>query len=310
MRVFIIWSGDKCKAMAEALHDWLPDVIQTCKPWISSKDIGPGKRWNAEIAKQLDKTDFGIICLTQENLHEPWIHFEAGALAKRIDEARVCPYLLDLKTTDIKGPLESFHAKIAGSKDDIKDIVQEIYNASGEHDLTPDRLNRAFERNWDRLNETLKNIQESTQTVNEPHRGSEDIIEEVLGIVRDQSKILVKMQDQIINIDKGLLDYLQNKSGAKRLIKILVDRARLLSLEQLLNEKFVSKNTTYDSFEELIKDIEGATGSKIATQDDLITSLEWPEPTKSRSKFPDGSTMIRAALDEWVQDFLVELGYL
>lgn len=146
-------------------------------------------RWNEEIAKKLDQTDFGILCLTPENRNAPWIHFEAGALAKKVDKARVCPYLLGLKTTDIKGPLESFQAKNA-EKEDTRDIVKEINNALGKEALSAERLDRAFDVNWPRLEKTLKEILENTQTINEPSREPDDMLEEILEIVREQSRIL------------------------------------------------------------------------------------------------------------------------
>jgi hypothetical protein len=111
MKVFLSWSRDRSKSVATALEQWIPDVLQEVEPWISS-DIGAGQRWNREIDKELSKTDFGILCLTRENLQERWILFEAGALAKRVGEdARVVPYLIDdLRPEDLKPPLGLFQA--------------------------------------------------------------------------------------------------------------------------------------------------------------------------------------------------------
>lgn len=39
MQVFISWSGDQSKAVAELLNDWIPCVTQAVKPWISSADL-------------------------------------------------------------------------------------------------------------------------------------------------------------------------------------------------------------------------------------------------------------------------------
>ena len=52
-----------------------------------------------------------MICPTQDNLAKPWIHFEAGALAKRVSErARVIPYLHGVSPSDLRPPLSLFQA--------------------------------------------------------------------------------------------------------------------------------------------------------------------------------------------------------
>src|SRR3954469_20494730 len=83
-RVFISWSGDTSRQVAEALKDWLPEVIEGIEPWLSTQDLTAGMRWGSELASQLERTDFGVICLTPDNLQAPWILFEAGALAKAV----------------------------------------------------------------------------------------------------------------------------------------------------------------------------------------------------------------------------------
>ena len=114
MKVFISWSGIKSKTVAEKLHQWIPDVIQDVEPWMSESDIGAGARWGKEIAEELSEPNFGIVCLTKTNVKEPWIHFEAGALSKTIDNTYVCPYLIEMETTDVPaGPLNQFQAKKA-----------------------------------------------------------------------------------------------------------------------------------------------------------------------------------------------------
>ena len=82
MDVFISWSEDRSRIIAEALKEWMPLVINDVQPWLSSKDIEPGARWSAEVAAKLESTGYGIICLTPGNALMPWILFEAGGTIK------------------------------------------------------------------------------------------------------------------------------------------------------------------------------------------------------------------------------------
>ena len=68
MKVFISWSGDRSQAVANAFKEWLPMVLQYVEPWVSEKDINAGERWAQMIAGELEQANFGIICLTPENL--------------------------------------------------------------------------------------------------------------------------------------------------------------------------------------------------------------------------------------------------
>src|SRR5688572_16881222 len=104
MKVFISWSGARSYAVASALRDWLPSVIQALEPWMSAADIQRGAQWPLQIATRLAECNVGIICLTPENLNEKWILFEAGALSKILDRAHVCTYLIALEATDLEWP--------------------------------------------------------------------------------------------------------------------------------------------------------------------------------------------------------------
>src|SRR5579871_6874540 len=116
MRVFISWSGARSKAVAAALTEWLPGCVQRVQPFMS-KDIDAGRAWSKEIADALAESKVGIIVVTPDNHDKPWLHFEAGALAKTLwvdDNTRVIPYLVGLEPHDIpKGPLNTFQAKKA-----------------------------------------------------------------------------------------------------------------------------------------------------------------------------------------------------
>jgi hypothetical protein len=72
------------------------------------------RRWRALGGKGLGRTrllQLGILCLTPSNIESTWLNFEAGALGKVVDEARVVPLLYKLKFTDVARPLGMFMGK-------------------------------------------------------------------------------------------------------------------------------------------------------------------------------------------------------
>ena len=147
MKVFISWSGPRGKLIATGLHTWLGDVVHKVEPWLSSEDIDPGTRWNSELAKQLEDTMFGVVCLTPESAQAPWPLFETGALAKALGSSHVVPYLVQMDARALKQPLAQFDAVEATKSGTLK-LARSINRALGKDALPDDRLQRCFERFW------------------------------------------------------------------------------------------------------------------------------------------------------------------
>ncbi len=184
MKVFLSWSGEKSKALAEAFGDWIVQVIQAVDPWISS-GITKGTRWTSEIADHLEYAKVGIICLTPENLKEPWILFEAGALSK-IKGSHVCTLLMGLQPTDVEQPLAQFNHTVA-EKDDIRKLIKTINTALGQHgenQLPENVVNKAFDTYWGELEGKLKLISSQGESKH-PNRTDREILEEMLTIIRN-----------------------------------------------------------------------------------------------------------------------------
>src|ERR1035437_4223879 len=97
MDIFISWSGDRSRAIAEAMREWLPKIMPSVKPWMSQTDINKGSRWNPDIAQNLDTAKAGIFCLTRSNLRSESILFEAGAISKSVNESRVYTLLSEVE---------------------------------------------------------------------------------------------------------------------------------------------------------------------------------------------------------------------
>ncbi|PUB10796.1 hypothetical protein [Paenisporosarcina sp. OV554] len=44
MKVFLSWSGDISKEIEKEFKEWLPNVLQFTKPFVSAEDIDAGTR--------------------------------------------------------------------------------------------------------------------------------------------------------------------------------------------------------------------------------------------------------------------------
>jgi hypothetical protein len=199
MKIFISWSGGTSLKVAEAFRDWLPSVIQSVVPYVSSQDIDKGARWSADISSELEKSDYGILCVTVENLAAPWLNFEAGALSKSFEKSRVSPFLFGVDRSDVTGPLLQFQSTVY-EHDDILKLVRSI-NSACPSGLASGRLDDVFEVWWPLLCAELDKIgtesdaSDSGDASTSQRRPIEEVVDEVLELVRSQQKLLSRPEE-------------------------------------------------------------------------------------------------------------------
>jgi hypothetical protein len=260
MKVFISWSGDRSKRIAELLDDWIQCVIQAVNPWMSSKDIDRGALWFTEITDQLANTSIGIVCITKENRNKPWILFEAGALAKGLTSNRVCTFLIDLAATDLENPLAQFNHTFP-TKESIWELVRTINLTLKENALKESVLLKVFDTYWPQFEKEFKEILTNTpETEVVAMRKDNDIMLDVLSTVRmldkrlrniestseskliSENELLIKrsritpeqVQQSIKNlIDQGLstdkiVDHLVEQGAPRSFIRQHIERYRNL----------------------------------------------------------------------------------
>lgn len=220
MKVFISWSGDKSHKVALVFREWLPSVIQSLEPYVSSEDIDKGARWSSDIAKELEDSSFGILCVTKDNLYAPWLSFEAGALSKTMDKAYVTPFLFDIKRSEVNGPILQFQSTVF-EKEDIKKLMNTLNKACGENGITEAMLDKAFDVWYPLLKQRLEELKEggeSEETVYEIHENEQnytsEIIEEILELARGNQKLLrnpdTKLNDDVESL-KNQIDSISMK---------------------------------------------------------------------------------------------------
>jgi len=228
-KVFISWSGELSKKLAEELRGWLPSVLQFVKPYFTPEDIEKGTSWSSSIIKEVSSCNVGILCLTKDNIEKPWILFEAGALSKDSEKANVCTILFNLDASDLTGPLTIFQAT-RFNKDDFKKLVATINNTGNELKLPEDTLDDVFEMWWPQLEEKInKKLQADVKTT-QKKRSDRDLLEEIL----DLSRLNVHKEKKYSSrLGMILLDLLEKIPEARRFIHRNGDVSNLL-----LNDAF------------------------------------------------------------------------
>jgi hypothetical protein len=193
MKLFVSWSQDISRQIAQDFREWLPLVNQTIEPFMSEEDTDKGAHWSSTIRRELDQSTFGIVILTAENIDSPWLHFEAGAIAKSVEEGRVVPILFGLKHSDVQQPLSMFQSALF-EKGDIFRVVKSINGAAGSNAREERQLETVFDSFWPKLDDSIKPKLaklRSTLPRHEQKRVENDrILEELLLLGRQQTRIL------------------------------------------------------------------------------------------------------------------------
>ncbi len=217
MRIFVSWSGDLSRKIAEILKKWIPCIIQSVEVFFSPEDIEKGDNWDRTVSTQLSECKYGIICLTSENTNAPWVNFEAGAIAKTLD-SKVAALMIDIKPSDIRGPLSRYQAT-KFEKDDVYQLICSI-NKTLEAPLDDNILKNAFEAMWTAMEKEINNvINQFAQRNNKQKKGigSEQPdnapIEEILQLLRKQNSVL-SSPENLLPIE--YMEHIQNRIFERR----------------------------------------------------------------------------------------------
>jgi hypothetical protein len=207
MKVFISWSGPVSQQIAEVLRDWLPLILQQVKPFITTSDIDKGAKWLGEISAELNSSNYGIVCLTSENVDSTWLAFEAGALSKQLN-GRVAPLLFDIGHAKVRAPLNIFQGTLF-NRNDIRQFVGSMNAATGVDERRTDAsIDILFEKLWDDLEKPIQLILETAAaTREEPQQernATDDALSEILTLIRQQTAILSSPDSFLTPVLKGI----------------------------------------------------------------------------------------------------------
>lgn len=327
MKVFLSWSGEKSHKVALVFRDWLPAVIQSLEPYVSSEDIDKGARWSSDIANELDDSSFGILCVTKQNIDAPWLNFEAGALSKTMDKSFVSPFLFNIKRSEVNGPVLQFQSTIF-EKDDVEKLIKTLNKACGEFQLKENLLSKAFDVWWPTLEHKLKEIEESDDSEDgdkddEPLDNSSEILEEILDLSRMNQKLLRNPEssssESLLEIQKKI-DDLSNAFDRERhfrkrrlqrmhpamLRDLMIEgpkSSRFIGLQMVLSMYKDEFPWLYDAGLELIRSL----NSKISNENKSVKIREFLDLVQFTSNHPVSREMF--GMDKSTYVFLREMPF-
>ena len=193
MEVFISWSGERSNKIAVELETWLRFISDSIKPFVSSQDISAGKLWRQDVAKHLQNSDLGIICVTKENFEKPWLLFEAGALSKEMDASSVVPLFLGIEPSDLSGnPLADYQGT-RHSEDSIRKLVFDI-NDKLDNKIESAVLEKRFNLSYTELKEKIDHILALSFDTT-----SDGIVEEYPTVVMEELLIISRNIQNMLN---------------------------------------------------------------------------------------------------------------
>jgi len=196
--------------VAILLSKWLPAVVQAVSPLVAPDESRKGAAWFKQVKDQFHQTDFGIICISRDNLTAPWLLFETGILATRFDQAHICSVLIgDLSVTDISGPLANFQSLTLRDREDMRKLVQKINQLHGTRMLSANALNSAFDRWWPALEDACSKAMDGDlnlkrETVEQP-RTDHQLLEEINGLCARLAEAMDVMSENIKDIKNDLV---------------------------------------------------------------------------------------------------------
>ena len=265
VEVSVSWSGELSCQIAEVLKKWIPCIIQSVDVFFSPEDIEKGDNWDKTISSELSECKYGIICLTSDNTSAPWINFEAGAIAKSLD-SKVTALMVNIKPSDIKGPLSRYQAT-RFERADFFQLIESI-NKALDTPLDSKVLENTFNAMWDSLEaEAMDLINKFSQKGDSQNKKGHiteseenNPLEEILQLLRKQSAILSNPQqllppDDMEHIQMSMYSrnremYTENQMIFEELINVL--EKTLIRLQSFPNHPVLNQFIEIFNYEEIL----------------------------------------------------------
>ena len=167
-QIFLSWcSEDYSKVLAEIIKDWLKVVFREShvpEAFHAKHNLSVGEEARKELATQLRKTNFIILCYTPLNLKSEWMLFEAGAIFGQCrKDACICPVLFS--NVEFKDLPKVFNG-ITAAKFDKEDMEKLVFKINKNYkNAVPDHyLKERFSNSWEDFSKKVSSVMSSSDS--------------------------------------------------------------------------------------------------------------------------------------------------
>ncbi|MDQ0923335.1 putative nucleotide-binding protein [Pseudarthrobacter sp. W1I19] len=208
MKVFISWSGEVSQHAAQALRNWIPQVLQSIEPWLASTDARPGHLVAHEIQQNLQDASAVLLCLTRQNMLSESFRDEYYALQEA--GPLIMPVCIDFSPNELGRSFPSNRA-VALDSPGIRSLVT-LLNELSDDPLNQTKLDRLLGIWSPKLEEELATALPSLNFKSEgklkligtrTDKPTEAVLSEILGEVRSLSGRLNELQAAVLAISSG-----------------------------------------------------------------------------------------------------------
>jgi hypothetical protein len=171
------------------VKQFVSEVLGTDDVFMSDEDISPGDKSLEEIDLALKNSTAALVMVSARSMREPWLNFEAGAMAVRLTKTSVIPILLDLTFSQLVQPLAQFQAIRFDDAEKFRRMLG-VLNAHREGDrIKSETLDIVFEARWPTFQDDVSGIIAANATPEDQESlpGEADKIDEILATLRSLS---------------------------------------------------------------------------------------------------------------------------
>jgi hypothetical protein len=233
VNLFLSWSGDSSRQIAEILKEWLFTVSSELDIFFTPDGIEAGRRWSSELAQKLQDCEIGIFVYTRQNLDSLWMAFEAGALSKSIETGRVIPLIFGEPELKLKQPLAQFQAKRFSQKGILETL--EAVNNCLSNKKTKEEIKAFLDFTWSTLDTKVTQVLEKElNSDKEPgDRDVSEILNNLYTLIRtspvyrpDFAKDISELLEQVKTTNRGSYLFIDGEKPAFAALIAATKRAK------------------------------------------------------------------------------------